>query len=95
MRNEYMNLLRPLRGAAGGLLIGSMLAAAFLAGCAHRNPPAMAYKEVDGRSCREPDELLDVLTRFSTEVQAHRYHEAIARLVPEDQHRMVGKLPVP
>jgi hypothetical protein len=62
-----------------------------LAGCAHHNQAALQLKEVAGRSCREPDELLDVLSRFSTAVQAHEYHRAIAMLVPEDQARMLGK----
>ncbi len=64
----------------------------FLAmGCAPTSKAVPSTKEVAGRSCKEPDELLDVLTRFSTAVQAHRYHGAIALLTPEDQARMVGK----
>lgn len=67
------------------------LALAF-AGCAHNaeragQPPA--GKGVEGRSCQEPEEMLDVLARFSTLVQARKYHEAIALLDPADQKRML------
>ena len=67
------------------------LAASLLAaGCAHRSPQPSGLKEVAGRSCQEPEELLDVLSRFSTAVQKHDYHKALSLLVPEDQARMLG-----
>jgi hypothetical protein len=73
---------------AGLLALALSLSAA---GCAHRAPAADAPKAVAGRECKEPEELLDVLSRFSTAVQAGEYHRAIAMLVPQDQARMVGK----
>lgn len=72
-------------------LRAALLGAALLAvGCAGR-APAPSLPPVAGRECKEPEELLDVLTRFSTEVQAGRYHQAVAMLVPADQARMLGK----
>lgn len=65
-------------------------AAALLAGCAHR-APGPALKDVAGRECKEPEELLEVLTRFATAVDRMEYHRAIAMLVPSDQARMIGK----
>jgi hypothetical protein len=70
-------------GSAGA----AMTFAFFLWGCAHQAP---SLKPVEGRSCREPEELLDVLTRFSTAVQQHDYHQALAYLAPQDQARMQG-----
>ncbi|MEO7776402.1 MAG: hypothetical protein ABIY63_02650 [Fibrobacteria bacterium] len=63
-----------------------------ISGCGyyHALPPP-PLKNVTGRSCQEPEELLEVLTRFSTDVQKHDYHHAIARLVPEDQKLMIGR----
>jgi hypothetical protein len=75
----------------------SVLAASLVTGCAYfhsSSPPPI--KDVAGRSCQEPEELLDVLSRFSVAVQKHEYHAAIAMLVPEDQARMIdatGKVP--
>jgi hypothetical protein len=68
------------------------LGAALLSACAHRAPApdGPALKQVEGRSCREPEELVDLLARFSTAVQAGEYHKAVALLVPEDQKRMLG-----
>ncbi len=71
---------------------GLALAAAIaFTACAHRAPEPSGLKEVAGRSCQEPEELLDVLSRFATTVQNGEYHRAVAMLVPEDQARMVGK----
>jgi hypothetical protein len=66
-----------------------------LAGCASfpkssaktGGPPSA--NGVEGRSCQEPEEMLDVLARFTTLVQARKYHEAIALLDPVDQKRML------
>lgn len=80
-----------IHGHAMNVTLATALFTAALAvsGCASMSPKPPLNK-VDGRSCQEPEELLDVLTRFSTQVQAHRYHQAIAMLVPEDQARMIG-----
>lgn len=67
-----------------------LLAALLASGCAHRSPATTSYKEVEGRSCTEPEELLDVLSGFSTAVQKLDYHKAISMLVPADQSRMLG-----
>lgn len=61
------------------------------AGCAHRSPEPAGLKAVAGRECKEPEEIVDVLSRFSTAVHGGEYHRAIAMLVPADQARMVGK----
>lgn len=58
------------------------------AGCSHRGGAEPGLKAVAGRSCQEPEELLDVLTRFSTAVQAKDYVKAVAMLAPEDQAKM-------
>jgi hypothetical protein len=79
------------QGSCLGTLLAALAAAAVLAGCAHRPPPPAALPEVAGRSCQEPEELLDVLARFSTAVDKREYHRAIAMLVPEDQVRMLDK----
>jgi hypothetical protein len=73
------------------LLAGLTALSLLAAGCAHRTPAPSGTKAVAGRECKEPEELLDVLSRFSTAVQSGEYHRAIALLVPADQARMVGK----
>jgi hypothetical protein len=60
-----------------------------MAGCSHKGAAQPGLKAVAGRSCQEPEELLDVLTRFSTAVQARDYNRAVAMLAPEDQARMM------
>lgn len=81
----------PLRNALAAI------ASVLLSGCAYyRLLPPPPIKEVAGRSCQEPEELLEVLTRFSTLVQNREYHKAIAMLVPQDQARMIdpkGEVP--
>ena len=67
-----------------------LLSALMLTACAGTGRAPASLKPVAGRSCQEPEELLDVLTRFSTLVQKHDYHHAISLLVPADQARMLG-----
>src|SRR3989338_2866672 len=50
-------------------------------GCAQRSP---------GRECQEPEELLDVLTRFAAAVSHRKYHEAVSLLVKEEQDKIIG-----
>jgi hypothetical protein len=63
---------------------------AFLSGCARQAAKTSDIKEVTGRTCQEPEDLLDMLAKFSTAIQGHQYHQGIAMLVPEDQARMLG-----
>jgi hypothetical protein len=82
-----------LRLRAAVALVLPFLAFA-LAGCAHNaknagRPGPANGNAVEGRSCQEPEEMLDVLARFTTLVQARKYHEAIALLDPADQKRML------
>lgn len=84
------------------LLVIPLLAFA-ITGCASlskapsKTAGSASANAVAGRSCQEPEEMLDVLARFSTLVQARKYHEAIALLDPADQKRMLdagGGVPV-
>ncbi|MBW8886857.1 MAG: hypothetical protein JF616_03775 [Fibrobacteres bacterium] len=66
-----------------------------LVACAHTAQRSAAASKagaaaVDGRSCQEPEEMLDVLSRFTTLVQDNQYHAAIALLDPVDQKRMLA-----
>jgi hypothetical protein len=82
-------------------LVLPLLMLAF-AGCARTSkgpgkPASSSANTIEGRSCQEPEEMLDVLARFTTLVQARKYHEAIALLDPVDQKRMLdagGSVPV-
>jgi hypothetical protein len=78
-------------GRMRAALVLPLLALAF-AGCAHNAENAArpaSGNAVEGRSCQEPEEMLDVLARFTTLAQARKYHEAIALLDPADQKRML------
>jgi hypothetical protein len=91
-RTETKMPTRKRRTSGTAVLVGiSALVASLAAGCAHfRSPPPPPIKDVTGRSCLEPEELIEVLSRFSVAVQKHEYHNAISMLVPEDQARMIG-----
>jgi hypothetical protein len=81
----------PSKSASAAPAAMLAMASILFNGCAYiRLLPPPPIKEVAGRSCQEPEELLEVLTRFTTLVQKHDYHHAIALLVPEDQARMIG-----
>jgi hypothetical protein len=65
------------------------LAAVTAMGCAHRGQAASELKEIPGRSCQEPEELVDVLAKFTTAVHKKDYHLAVSYLSKEDQAKIV------
>jgi hypothetical protein len=87
--------VRPRRRARAAIALALPCLALALVGCASWPKPSgkpsgpASANAVEGRSCQEPEEMLDVLARFTTLVQARKYHEAIALLDPADQKRML------
>ena len=87
MVKQVETKVAPILGGMPGIGLAMAL---FISGCAHNTQAPSSLKEVAGRSCQDPEELLDVLSRFSTAVQKGDYHRAISMLVKEDQARMIG-----
>lgn len=70
--------------------VAAGLSAALLLGCAHRNKEATNLKDIESRSCQEPEELVDVLARFATALNKKDYHQAVSYLSKEDQAKIVA-----
>ena len=61
-----------------------------IAGCANNRFAKQGLKEIPGRSCQEPEELVDVLSRFTTAVNKGDFTQAVSFLSVEDQKKMIA-----
>lgn len=77
---------RPWSAPTAAILFFTALLAV---GCAHRGQAASGLKDIEGRSCKEPEELVDVLAKFATAVHKKDYYLAVSYLSKEDQAKIV------
>lgn len=70
-----------------GLLL---LPLALFAGCSHQGKAASSLRNIESRSCQDPEALADVLSQFANAVSHHEYHKAASYLSKSEQYKIIG-----